>query len=212
MAAICVIAVLLLLSLLKLGLSIKCEGSGLFIWLKMGFVRLQLMPGRSLHRDDKNKAVKQAHKKNCPDKTAADDVNPQKRICDLLIYIRELMPTFLEFANRFRKKLRIDRLRINLIAGGNPADAVCLFGEANALFGSIWHPLNEAFVIRDGKVQTSVDFEAENTRFLTEIDLSMRLWQILILGLWLGIRGLFKFLRAQRRQQTEVEYRVRKAA
>ena len=58
----------------------------------------------------------------------------------------------MEAAGCFRRRLRGDQLELKLTIGAaDPGDAAIRYGQANALLGSIWQPLTEAFHVEDRK-------------------------------------------------------------
>lgn len=55
----------------------------------------------------------------------------------------------------------MDQLELKLTIGAaDPGDAAIRYGQANALLGSIWQPLTEAFHVEEGRARVEVDFTA----------------------------------------------------
>ena len=121
-------------------------------------------------------------------------------------YPKELLPLALEAAGCFRRRLRVDQLELKLTIGAaDPGDAAIRYGQANALLGSIWQPLTEAFHVEEGRARVEVDFTAAAPVLTGQVSLSLKLYQLLWLGLHFGLRALSTYVNHRNRHKQQRE-------
>ncbi len=130
---------------------------------------------------------------------AAPPVPLSRRIGGALGYAMALLPILLDLGRRFAGKLQIDTLTMELTAGGpDPAQAAMLYGRAQAALGALWFPLTEAFQVKDGHAWARIDFDAPGMLLYVEAALSLKMGQILLIGLYAGGRALRTLLAVRR--------------
>ena len=130
---------------------------------------------------------------------------PSGRGGGLLELMKELLPLALEAAGCFRRRLRVDQLELKLTIGAaDPGDAAIRYGQANALLGSIWQPLTEAFHVEEGRARVEVDFERTEPALYGRVSLSLTVGELAALGLSFGVKALSVLLAVRRedRQRT----------
>ena len=110
--------------------------------------------------------------------------------------INEMMSTTME-------KIR-SMMDANTIIG-DPGDAAIRYGQANALLGSIWQPLTEAFHVEEGRARVEVDFTAAAPVLTGQVSLSLKLYQLLWLGLHFGLRALSTYVNHRNRHKQQRE-------
>ena len=120
--------------------------------------------------------------------------------------IRRFLPFVrlgLEFLGDFRRKLRVNFLRLRLtLAGEDPCDLAVNYGRAWAALGNLMPNLERALVIRKRDVEIQCDFQAEETTVVFAMDLTMTLGRLLGLALGYGLRALKLFLTMKKAVQT----------
>ena len=125
---------------------------------------------------------------------------------EVLELMKELLPLALEAAGCFRRRLRVDQLELKLTIGAaDPGDAAIRYGQANALLGSIWQPLTEAFHVEEGRARVEVDFTAAAPVLTGQVSLSLKLYQLLWLGLHFGLRALSTYVNHRNRHKQQRE-------
>ena len=132
----CILLVLLLLGQLRVGASAAYSESGFFLKIKAGPVRIQILPSKKKKRERPPKPRK---------KHPAEGAKPapQSGKKNTLSLALRFLPLLAEAAGRFKRKIRIDRLRLHVIWGApDPAAAAKGFGAGNAAMGMLW-PLFE---------------------------------------------------------------------
>ena len=91
------------------------------------------------------------------------------------------------------------------IGAADPGDAAIRYGQANALLGSIWQPLTEAFHVEEGRARVEVDFTAAAPVLTGQVSLSLKLYQLLWLGLHFGLRALSTYVNHRNRHKQQRE-------
>lgn len=183
-------AALALVSLIRIGIQVLYEPSGLTLRLKLGPIRLTLLPRKEKKRPKK--------KKREPETGAAEE---DKR--DMLGQIRRGLPLIAETAGRLKRKVRLDRIYLDVTAAASdPAGAALAFGGVNAAVGMIWPLVEQNFNVRDRRIRTRVDFEATQPTANLDAAATLTIGQAVVLALWLAPR-LPRALGMERKKQTD---------
>ena len=165
-------AVLVLISLIRIGIQVIYVPSGLTLRLKLGPVRMTLLP---------RKEKKQSKKKKEPKTAAAEE---GKR--DVLGQIRRGLPLIAEAAGRLKRKVRLDRIYLDVTAAASdPASAALAFGGVNAAVGMIWPLVEQNFNVRDRRIRTRVDFDSTRPAVSLDAAATLTIGQAVALALWL---------------------------
>lgn len=195
-----VVLVLLLIGQLRIGVRAEYNGEGLFLWLRLGAVRLQVLPSKKKGKKSKKAKKAKPPKEKAPDKPKED--KPKLTAGGALEYARALLPIVLEAAGQFYHKLQMDVLRLELRVGAqDPADAAMLYGQASAALGALWYPLTQAFHVKDGTAKVEPDFDSDGMTLFAQAALSVKLGQIAWLGLYFGGKSLKAFLSVKNHQK-----------
>ena len=198
-----VLLVLFLAGQIRVGVRVEYSGKGLFAWARLGFLRIQVFPFEK--KDKPLKAKKKPREK--PKKETAPKPLAEK-IGGALDYAQTLLPIALEAAGCFYQKLWMDTLELELTVGADdPADAALRYGQASAALGALWYPLTQAFHVEDGNARVRVDFDAPDMAVYAMAALSLKVGQILRLGLHFGFKALRAFLTIRKRQRSKQQER-----
>lgn len=209
------ILVLFLAGQVRVGCRAEYSARGFFLWARLGPLSFQVFPWeKGREKKGKKPPQKKAEKKKPADGPAAQPSSPQEepdaleRVGGTLEYIQALLPLALEGAKCFYRRLRMDRLYLEITAGaGDPAEAALAYGRACAALGALWEPLTRAFHVEDGRGKVLVDFDAPGTRVYGSASLSIRVGQALWLGLFFGVRALRQFLWVRSQHKTAQQHR-----
>lgn len=183
-------AVLVLISLIRIGIQVIYVPSGLTLRLQLGPVRMTLLP----HKEKKQSKKK----KKEPQNAAAEE---GKR--DMLGQIRRGLPLIAEAAGRLKRKVRLDRIYLDVTAAASdPASAALAFGGVNAAVGMIWPLVEQNFNVRDRRIRTRVDFEAARPAVSLDAAATLTIGQAAVLAIWLAPR-LPQALGMERKKQTD---------
>lgn len=165
-------AVLLLISLIRIGVQVVYVPSGLTLRLKLGPVRLTLLPRK------KEKKPKKKKKEAAP---------AEKHKGDMLGQVRRVLPLVTEAAGRLRRKIRLDRIYLDVTAAASdPASAALAFGGANAAVGMIWPLVEQNFNVKDRRIRTRVDFDSVRPAVSLDAAATLTIGQAAALALWLA--------------------------
>ena len=177
-------AALVLLSLVRVGGTVEYSRSGVLVRLRAGPLRIRVYPPRPKKADGQEKP-KRVKKKSKPEKAA--------------------LPVVADAAGQLRRKVRVDRLLLDVTAAASdPAAAALAFGGVNAAIGMIWPLLENNFNIGDRRVRTRVDFNLTEPEAYLYGSFSLRLGQAAALALRLGIRFI-KLWSGRNQEQTKKE-------
>ena len=186
-----VILALWLISMIRVGAAVEYDGTGLFVTVRAGPVRLTLFPFK-----EKEKPAKR--KEKAPEKQRPAQAQPKGGNLSL---VRKFLPLAAEAAGRLKDKIRIDRIELEIVWGStDPAAAAMGYGMANAALGMLWPLIEHNFNVRDRDLKTSVDFSAAGPTVSIRASLSLTIGQALALGAVLGVKA-FRLLRSHRKEQ-----------
>ena len=195
------LGVLVLLGCLPLGVRLNFDEGGFRAAVLMGRIPVPLYPVPRWLRNMLSRHKKEERSPEPKPKPA----EPQSReqpgggIRRFLPFVR----LGLELLGDFRRKLRVNFLRLRLtLAGEDPCDLAVNYGRAWAALGNLMPNLERALVIRKRDVEIQCDFQAEETTVVFAMDLTMTLGRLLGLVLGYGLRALKLFLTMKKAVQT----------
>lgn len=167
-----------LLRLVRLGALAEYSAAGLRLKLKVGPLRLMLYPRKP--KRPRRKAGKSSRREK------KREERPQPELGG--------GPLIAEAAGRFRRKLRIDVFQLEVTAAApDPAAAALCFGGVNAFIGMIWPLVEQNFNVKERRLRTRVDFDAEQPSVYLYAAATLTAGQALALGLRLTTRFLAEF-------------------
>ena len=181
-----------LLSQVRLGAAVDYDGGGLQVRLRLGLLRLRVYPLRQRKGRDR--------KKEAPPAPPQPPSGGAPRGGSLAL-LREVLPIIAEAAGRLRRRLRVDRLALDVrLAAPDPAAAALSFGGANAALGILVPLLERSLDIRSREIRTAVDFQRKAPSADLHVVLTLTIGQGLALAFHLGRRALPVLLRYRRGQ------------
>jgi len=182
----------------------------LFLWVRVGPVKIQLIPkkekqaGRGRIKEKKPSEKKKAKPKK---KYGAEDIKT-------LIF--DILPPAKRALAKAAGGLRIDYLRLCLAVGGEtPAKAAERYGKANALVWTIVPIVENAARIKKRDIDISLDCGAQGTKAAGEIVLHIRMYTGFSVMAAAGIpilKVVFKFLKSGKIVEEKKEKNEDKAA
>ena len=195
------LGVLVLLGCLPLGVRLNFDEGGFRAAVLMGRIPVPLYPvPRWLQNmTSRHKKEKQSPEPKPKPAEPQSQEQPGGGIRRFLPFVR----LGLELLGDFRRKLRVNFLRLRLtLAGEDPCDLAVNYGRAWAALGNLMPNLERALVIRKRDVEIQCDFQAEETTVVFAMDLTMTLGRLLGLALGYGLRALKLFLTMKKAVQT----------
>lgn len=176
-----------LLRLVRLGALAEYSAAGLRLKLKVGPLRLMLYPRKP--KRPRRKAGKSSRREKKREERPQPELGGGP-----LALVKRFLPLIAEAAGRFRRKLRIDVFQLEVTAAApDPAAAALCFGGANAFIGMIWPLVEQNFNVKERRLRTRVDFDAERPSVYLYAAATLTAGQALALGLRLTTRFLAEF-------------------
>lgn len=192
------LGIVILLAVLPLGVRIRYDCDGIAVKVLAGPVRILVFPRPK--KEKKKKEKPKPEKK----KTAPSEKEPPKKekaggsLTDFL----PLVKLALELLNDFRRKLRVDNLRLKLVlAGDDPCDLAVNYGRAWAALGNLLPRLERVLVIRKRDLNVECDFTVDSTVVTAGLDITITLGRLLALAVVYGLRGLKEFLSISKKRK-----------
>ena len=192
------LGIVVLLAVLPLGVRIRYDCDGIAVTVLAGPVRILVFPRPK--KEKKKKEKPKPEKK----KTAPSEKEPPKKekaggsLTDFL----PLVKLALELLNSFRRKLRVDNLRLKLVlAGDDPCDLAVNYGRAWAALGNLLPRLERVLVIRKRDLNVECDFTADSTVVTAGLDITITLGRLIALAVVYGLRGLKEFLSISKKRK-----------
>ena len=195
-------AALVLLSLVRVGGTVEYSRSGTLVHLRIGPLRIKVYPPKPKKKrgEKKPKAEKRRKKGGKP-----EEEQPEPKPGGQLSALKAMLPLVAEAAGQLRRKVRVDRLLLDVTAAASdPAMAALAFGGANAAIGMIWPLLENNFNIGDRRIRTRVDFSLTEPEAYLYGSFSLRLGQAAALALRLWVKFL-KLWSGRNQEQTKKE-------
>ena len=167
---------------------------------------LQLIPRppRSEEKKPKEKKPKKEKKKKEP--RPEEEKKPKKKLeLDFnMDEILELVKKALRSFGKFGRKLKVSRFVLHFTAAGrDPYNTAMTFAYVNAALSSLAPICAQRFTVKDCDVWTDVDFVSEKIRLDLGIAVTIRIGQILGVGLGLGFGALWILLKNKIRLKKE---------
>lgn len=178
-----ILLVLFALAMIWLGVDVKMGESGLVVWVKVIFFKVQVYPRpKKSASKTKKKTEKPAKTKEKPEKVKA------KRDYKGLIKVA------LRAAGRLRRKLTVSKLVFHYTAGGqDPADTALQYGRVSAAVYGMLPEVCRIFNVKYKDVSVNVDFDIPKPKVELEVSLGLFVWQLI----YIGIAALVDFLKMQ---------------
>lgn len=196
-----ILAALLLLGQIRFGAQVLYSSAGVTLKLKIGPVKITLLPQKEKKRPEK--------KPKKPKKAAeGPPLGPE----EIIALVKQALPVALEAAGRLKRKIRVDRLYLDVAVGGeDPAAAATAYGGLNAAIGMIWPLVEQNLHVKDRRIRTRADFLETRTRVDLDAAATLTVGQALALAFWLAPK-LPRILRTiMKKDKTNAEIQTKEA-
>lgn len=191
------LGVLGLLAILPLGVSALYDAAGFRVFIVAGPVKIKAYPGKKKQKEKKQ--TPKEEKKSA--KKTAQKASVEKNRGGSVEDFRSIVELILDFLAHFRRKLRLNRVELNLVlAGDDPCDLATNYGRAWAALGNLWPRLEERYVIKKRDVQVQCDFTADQTVVTARLDMSITLGRLVVMSAIYGTRGIRELLKYNKRK------------
>ena len=190
-----ILAVLWLVSLIRVGGRVSYGQAGLFVTVLAGPFKIQVLPLRPKKEKKPEKAKKP--KKTKPPVAEKHKKEPEEGRPGTLSRLMELLPVVGQACGALKRKIRIDDLELELIWGGtDPAAAALGYGRTNAALGMLWPILDNNFKVKRHSFQVSLDYGRTEPAAEVRAAVTITVGQIVTLGVRYGIKALVTWIRS----------------
>ena len=194
------LGVLVLLAILPVGVSLIYNEDGLFLSILLGLVKIRLLPKKAKKEKKPEKVKKEKPPKEKPkkekQKPESKEEKPKEKSGGKLTDFLPLVNVALRLLGSFRRKLRLNRLELNLtMAGGDPCDLAVNYGKAWAAVGNLMPYLERIFVIKKRDIQVQCDFVADATRIKARLDITITIGRIVGVLVKYGALAVYELLK-----------------
>lgn len=195
------LAIVVLLAILPLGVDVRYDDSGPLARVIAGGISVLRFPKKKTDKPKREKKPKKRKKAE----SAKSGEPANKKSSASGGSIRDFFPLVqvaLDFLGEFRRKLRIDRMDVKLILGGDdPADLAMNYGKIWQALGALWPRLERAFVIKERDVQVECDFTSDKTLITARAQITITFGRLIALAVKYGVRALKEFLKLKNKRK-----------
>ena len=118
----------------------------------------------------------------------------------------ELLPVVVETVRAFKRRIRIDYLKLSGIWGADdPAAAAIGYGRANAVLGMIWPLLDNNFKVKKCDFNADVDYGRTVPELTADAAITMTLGQLISFVAIYGVKLLTNWSRSGKRFEEKQE-------
>ena len=201
-----VLALLAVILLIPVQIRAAYDQGDISALVRFGPVKITLYPRPEKTGDKKEKKPKKEKKQRKNKKTAsaadgesATEEKKKKKLNinrEQIFYSLEKLPPILGNAlKRTGKRIRITPLKVHLlVAGDDPADTALLYGKLEAALAGGLPVLHKLVRIREQDIQLFLDFQEEQMDCIADVGLTIRPWDVLVIGLCAGASALKWFI------------------
>ena len=183
-ALIIVLLILTVLLLTPLGVDGGYNGKSLILGIRIGFLNIRILPKKK--KSTKPKIPKQKKALKQTGEISKTKKAPKKSFDKKLL--KSLIKPALKALGRFRKKLRLDYIRLHYtFASDDPYKTAMGFGVSSAAMNTILPLIENAFEIGERDIGTSFDFLSDKPIFDCWITTTIHVWEVLYIAIVFGI-------------------------
>jgi len=213
--------ILFLLAILPLGVSVRYDEDGPLVKVIAGPVKITVFPRPKKDKKEKKpkktektgkqppeEPVKQAEPTKTeqpakdPSTGAAKEEKPAKKSGGPITDFLPLVRVALDMLGAFGRRLRVNVLELKLImAADDPCDLAVNYGRAWAAVGNLMPRLERVLVIKKRDIEVECDFEANQTRVIARLDLTITLGRIIGTAVVYGVKALIEFLKIKNKRK-----------
>lgn len=195
-----IILAFFLISLIRVGGILEYGEPGLLIRLRLGRFYFTIFPM-------KPKKAKPEKKRKKETKVKPEPESPEPaRSGNTWELLKRFLPVVADAAGRFKDKVRIDRLDMDLtVAARDPATAAIAYGAANGAIGMMIPVLEHNFKVKERQLRTRVDFDRTSPKVRLKAAFSLTIGQGTVLGLRFGVKAFQTYLSYRKSVQKQKE-------
>ena len=200
------LALLTLLNLLRVGVSAGYEAQAFSVSARVGPLTIPVWPRPPAEEPKKPKKEKPPKEPKAPQE--------QTKEKELDFYtILALAKLALKAAGSFRRKLTVELFRLVFVAGSSdPYDTAMQSAYVQAALGSLRPLAQRALHIQERDVQVGADFTADKPRIEARLTLTIRIGQIVAIGVVFGVGYLKLMLQKKKAAKAQTQQNAAETA
>lgn len=200
------LALLTLLNLLRVGVSAGYEAQAFSVSARVGPLTIPVWPRPPAEEPKKPKKEKPPKEPKAPQ----EQTKEKKLDFDTILALAKLA---LKAAGSFRRKLTVELFRLVFVAGSSdPYDTAMQSAYVQAALGSLRPLAQRALHIQERDVQVGADFTADKPRIEARLTLTIRIGQIVAIGVVFGVGYLKLMLQKKKAAKAQTQQNAAETA
>lgn len=200
------LALLTLLNLLRIGVSAGYEAQAFSVSARVGPLTIPVWPRPPA--EEPKKPIKEKPPKE--PKAPQEQTKEKELDFDTILALAKLA---LKAAGSFRRKLTVELFRLVFVAGSSdPYDTAMQSAYVQAALGSLRPLAERALHIQERDVQVGADFTADKPRIEARLTLTIRIGQIVAIGVVFGVGYLKLMLQKKKAAKAQTQQNAAETA
>ena len=200
------LALLTLLNLLRFGVSAGYEAQAFSVSARVGPLTIPVWPRPPAEEPKKPKKEKPPKEPKAPQ----EQTKEKELDFDTILALAKLA---LKAAGSFRRKLTVELFRLVFVAGSSdPYDTAMQSAYVQAALGSLRPLAERALHIQERDVQVGADFTADKPRIEARLTLTIRIGQIVAIGVVFGVGYLKLMLQKKKAAKAQTQQNAAETA
>lgn len=200
------LALLTLLNLLRVGVSAGYEAQAFSVSARVGPLTIPVWPRPPAEEPKKPKKEKPPKEPKAPQ----EQTKEKELDFDTVLALAKLA---LKAAGSFRRKLTVELFRLVFVAGSSdPYETAMQSAYVQAALGSLRPLAERALHIQERDVQVGADFTADKPRIEARLTLTIRIGQIVAIGVVFGVGYLKLMLQKKKAAKAQTQQNAAETA
>lgn len=200
------LALLTLLNLLRVGVSAGYEAQAFSVSARVGPLTIPVWPRPPAEEPKKPKKEKPPKEPKAPQ----EQTKEKELDFDTVLALAKLA---LKAAGSFRRKLTVELFRLVFVAGSSdPYETAMQSAYVQAALGSLRPLAQRALHIQERDVQVGADFTADKPRIEARLTLTIRIGQIVAIGVVFGVGYLKLMLQKKKAAKAQTQQNAAETA
>lgn len=200
------LALLTLLNLLRVGVSTGYEAQAFSVSARVGPLTIPVWPRPPAEEPKKPKKEKPPKEPKAPQ----EQTKEKELDFDTILALAKLA---LKAAGSFRRKLTVELFRLVFVAGSSdPYDTAMQSAYVQAALGGLRPLVERALNIQERDVQVGADFTADKPRIEARLTLTIRIGQIVAIGVVFGVGYLKLMLQKKKAAKAQTQQNAAETA
>ena len=193
------LALLTLLNLLRVGVSAGYEAQAFSVSARVGPLTIPVWPRPPAEEPKKPKKEKPPKEPKAPQ----EQTKEKELDFDTILALAKLA---LKAAGSFRRKLTVELFRLVFVAGSSdPYETAMQSAYVQAALGGLRPLAQRALHIQERDVQVGADFTADKPRIEARLTLTIRIGQIVVIGVVFGVGYLKLMLQKKKAAKAQTQ-------